>query len=577
MSWVDSSEVHGQVSKSTGSEYQQTRRRMLATLSTLGVGSVVFQRALADEAAKSPSLTTEQIRSAEWVAGIELTEEQRNALQGDLEKVRHEGQTIRKLPRTYQTLPAFRFDPEMVDPASASRSSAPRTWLRDAPESAPAIGDAADSPTPNEDLSWLSIRELGRRLRQKQITAVQLAEHCLRKLEEANPKLHCVVTLTRDLALRQAEQADKELASGTDRGPLHGIPWGAKDLIAVEGYPTTWGAPQFREQSFASSATVYKRLEAAGAVLVAKLSLGALAMGDQWFGGQTRNPWNIEQGSSGSSAGSASSVAAGLVPFAIGSETLGSIVSPTRRCGVTGLRPTFGRVSRAGCMALSWTMDKIGPLARSVDDCGFVLAAIHGRDDADPTTVDRWFSWAKSVDLKSLRIGRVTNSKTSDAEQKTLDVLTDLGATLVDVELPRQFSEWSLSSMLDVEAAAVFEPLTRTGETEGLNSWPKIFQRSRFVSAVDFLIASQARYQLMQEMVKVFEKVDLYVGGGDLGITNLTGHPMIALPVMLQESKPQTRPICCTLTAGLYDEATLLAVGQLIEQKVDILKHRPVF
>lgn len=228
-------------------------------------------------------------------------------------------------------------------------------------------------------------------------------------------------------------------------------------------------------------------------------------------------------------------------------------------------------------MALSWTMDKIGPIARSADDCGFVLDAIHGRDDADPTTVDRWFDWPKSVDLKSLRIGRVTNSKTSDSEQKVFDILTELGATLVDVELPRQFSEWTLASMLDVEAAAVFEPLNQAGETEGLNSWPKIFQRSRFVSAVDFLLASQARYQLMQEMVRVFDKVDLYVGGGDLGITNLTGHPMIGFPVMMQDAKPQSRPICCTMTSGLFDEATLLAVARLVEAKADVLKHRPVF
>lgn len=557
------------------SGYRQTRRRILAAISGLGVGSTVFQRALADEAAKTSALTVEQIKSAEWVAGIDLTDEQRASLLKDLDEVRSDGEAIRKLPRRYETLPAFRFDPEMVDPASAVRSSAPRKWLVDdaqpSSEESPAAADATD------DLSWPSIRELGRRLRSKSVTAVQLAEHCLRKLEQADPKLHCVVNLTRDLAMRQGEQADKDFAAGVDHGPLHGIPWGAKDLVAVAGYPTTWGAPQFREQSFETSATVYNRLEKAGAVLVAKLSLGALAMGDQWFGGQTRNPWNIEQGSSGSSAGSASAVAAGLVPFAIGSETLGSIISPTRRCGVAGLRPTFGRVSRAGCMALSWTMDKVGPIARSADDCGFVLDAIHGRDDADPTTVDRWFDWPKSVDLKNLRIGRVTNSKTSDSEQKVLDILTDLGATLVDIELPRQFSEWALASMLDVEAAAVFEPLTQAGETEGLNSWPKIFQRSRFVSAIDFLLASQARYQLMQEMVKVFDKVDLYVGGGDLGITNLTGHPMIGFPVMMQDAKPQTRPICCTMTAGLFDEATLLAVTQLVEAKADVLKHRPVF
>ena len=253
--------------------------------------------------------------------------------------------------------------------------------------------------------------------------------------------------------MKQAERADKELASGHDRGPLHGIPWGAKDLISVAGYPTTWGATQFREQQFVTDARVAQRLDEAGAVLVAKLSLGALAMGDKWFNGQTKNPWNLEQGSSGSSAGSASAVAAGLVPFAIGSETLGSIVSPGRRCGVVGLRPTFGRVSRAGCMALSWTMDKIGPMARTADDCGAVLAAIHGRDDADPTTVDRWFHWPVKADLSKLRIGRVTNCDTSPPDQAALDILKELGATIVEIELPRGIPDSPLSSMLDVEAA----------------------------------------------------------------------------------------------------------------------------
>jgi Asp-tRNA(Asn)/Glu-tRNA(Gln) amidotransferase A subunit family amidase len=375
--------------------------------------------------------------------------------------------------------------------------------------------------------------------------------------------------------MRQAEQADRELAEGKDRGPLHGIPWGAKDLIGVAGYATTWGAPQFRDQQIQKTATVARRLENAGAVLVAKLSLGALAMGDQWFNGQTKNPWNVEQGSSGSSAGSASAVAAGLVPFAIGSETLGSIVSPSRRCGVVGLRPTFGRVSRSGCMALSWTMDKIGPLARSADDCGHVLSAIHGRDDADPTTVDRWYQWPMRVDFTKLRIGRVSNCETAAPEKAALEYLEQLGATLIDVELPREIPEWTLASMLDVEAACVFQELTRSGNLDGLNAWRDIFRSSHFVSAIDYLQASRIRLKLMQQMASVFQKVDLYVGGNDLGITNLTGHPSMTLPVMMAEIEPQTRPLCCTLTAGLYDESTLLAVAAAIEAKADVLKFRP--
>ena len=546
------------------------RRDVLSLLGAICIGTATFQRALADEAAKAIGITVEQIAGAEWIAGISLTEEQRTSLQAALTRVQRDCAQIRAIPVKYDTLPAFRFDPEMADTAGRLKSTAPPAWLK-------TTDRTEHAEEKSGSLSFLSIRELGRRLRAKEISSVELTRHCLDRLIKVDPVLNCVITLTKDLAIRQAEQADHELAQGQDRGPLHGIPWGAKDLIAVSGYPTTWGAPQFRTQQLRTTATVARRLEDAGAVLVAKLSLGALAMGDQWFMGQTKNPWNPQQGSSGSSAGSASAVAAGLIPFAVGSETLGSIISPARRCGVTGLRPTFGRVSRAGCMALSWTMDKIGPIARSADDCGQVLAAIHGTDAADPTTVDRWFRWPVEIDLSKVRIGHVTNCETAPPEQAALDALKELGANIVEVELPRDIPEWALAGMLDVEAACVFHELAASGNQEGLNSWPAIFQRSHFVSAVDYLLASQARFELMKKMTVVFRDVDLYVGGNDLGISNLTGHPMIALPVLMKEGDPQPRPLCCTLTAGLYDEATLLAVAALIERHVDVLKHEPQF
>jgi len=544
------------------------RRQILQTLSLFGVGTATFHRALADEAAKSAAITIEQIASAEWIAGITLSDEQRAALQNKLNSVQKNAEQIRTVPIGYDAIPSFRFDPEMADSSIRSRAAVRPEWLTKS-NTEPAVTEAADG------LSFLSIQELGRQLRSGQLTSVRLTRHCLDQLLAQDPVLSCVVTLTEELALRQAEQADAELAAGHDRGPLHGIPWGAKDLIAVSGYPTTWGAPQFRDRQIETTATVANRLEAAGAVLVAKLSLGALAMGDQWFMGQTKNPWNVEQGSSGSSAGSASAVAAGLLPFTIGSETLGSIISPTRRCGVTGLRPTFGRVSRAGCMALSWTMDKIGPIARSTDDCGFVFAAIHGRDHTDPTTVDCWFEWPTAVDFSRIRIGRVTNATASPPDQAALDILQDLGVTLVEIELPRDIPEWSLASMLDVEAACIFQKLTRTGNVEGLNTWPNTFRAAHFVSAVDYLQASRVRLELMKRMAAVFSQINLYVGGDDLGITNLTGHPTLSLPVMMAEMQPQRRPLCCTLTAGLYDEASLLAVGRILEQKADVLKHRP--
>jgi len=549
-----------------------SRRRLLQIVGTAGIGSATLQRALAQEAAKTGAITAEQIANAEWVAGIKLSESERDALNSHLRKIQSDAEQIRKISIEWDTIPALRFDPEIAAPGSKVRCEKMPDWLSKLNE-VPAANQPANAEPGN--FAFLSIRELARRLRAKEVTSVQLTEFCLDRLTTYDPVLNCVVTLTEDLAMEQARRADDELAAGHDRGPLHGIPWGAKDMIAVSGYATTWGAPQFRDQHLRKTATVARSLENAGAVLVAKLSLGALAMGDEWFLGQTKNPWNPAQGSSGSSAGSASAVAAGLVPFAIGSETLGSMISPSKRCGVTGLRPTFGRVSRAGCMTLSWTMDKLGPLARTVDDCGTVLAAIQGVDAADPTTVDRWYAWPVAADLSKLRIGHVTNAPTSESEQAAFDALKVLGASIVPVELPRQFPEWALTAMLDVEAAESFHRLADNNNLEGINAWGDIFRQAHFVSAIDFLHAQRARYNLMVEMAKVFEKVDLYVGGGDLGITNLTGHPMIALPVLMKQMEPQSRPICCTLTGNLYDEATLLAVAQRIERHVDVVKFRP--
>ena len=549
-----------------------SRRRILQVVSAAGIGSATLHRALAQEATQTGTLTVDQIANAEWVAGITLSEAERAALSSHLQKIQRDAEQIRRISIESDIIPAIRFDPEIGTPDSRVRSAKMPDWLTVPADLTPAIQPADAAP---ENLAFLPIRELGRRLRAKEITSVQLTEFCLARLKKHDPVLNCVVTLTEDLGLEQARRADAELAAGRDRGPLHGIPWGAKDLIAVSGYATTWGAPQFKDQHIRQTAAVARRLENAGAVLVAKLALGALAMGDEWFLGQTKNPWNPEQGSSGSSAGSASAVAAGLVPFAIGSETLGSIISPAKRCGVTGLRPTFGRVSRAGCMTLSWTMDKLGPLARTVDDCGTVLSAIQGSDPADPTSVDRWYAWPVAADLSRLRIGQVTNAHTEEAEQAALDALKALGATIVPIELPHAYPEWALSAMLDVEAAESFHRLSATNDLEGINAWGDIFRRAHFVSAIDFLHAQRARFQLMVEMARVFEQADLYVGGGDLGITNLTGHPMIALPVLMKEMKPQSRAICGTLTGNLYDEASLLAVARQIEAHVDVAKFQP--
>lgn len=538
-----------------------------------GAGAAATPGLLADETPADPSqITPEMLREAGWMANLEVDAEHAESTASGVSRLTRQLERIRAVEVDYGTIPAMRFDPEAADPESRAR-------FHSRPEGVISGTDSslnADAVEGGSDVSRGSLRELGHRLRTGQTTAVALAQDSLRRLRAANPLLKCVVNMTEDLAMEQAERADRELQAGHDRGPLHGIPWGAKDLMAVPGYPTTWGAPQFREQVFDESATVCQRLADAGAVLVAKLSLGALAMGDRWFEGRTRNPWNPERGSSGSSAGSASAVAAGLVPFAIGSETLGSIVSPSRRCGVTSLRPTFGRVSRAGCMTLSWTMDKIGPMARRIADSATVFAAIHGSDPRDPTTVDRWFEWPSFVSTGELKVGHVQNSETSDEEQIALDALKEQGVQIVPIELPEGFPVWELASMLDVEAATVFHSLTASGETEGLNAWPGIFRRSHFVSATDFLHAQRVRFRLMERMADVFRQVDLYVGGGDLGISNLTGHPCAVLPTRMSDADEHPQPVCATLTGQLYDEARLLAAAELIEGTVQLAGRLPV-
>lgn len=546
-----------------------TRRSVLSALTALGFGGAAFQRSLAQEAAAESAVTVDMIQNAEWVAGISLTDDQRQEVERSVRSVLRRRTQLREVPVGYDVIPALRFDPEMFNPAAPEQFLEKPASVEMADAAIPAI------PDPIDGTSWLSIRQLGVLLRDGKTTAIELAANAIARLKEMDPTLHMVVNLTEELAMKQAARADSELAAGHDRGPLHGIPWGAKDLIAVDGYPTTWGAPQFRDQMLSETATIARKLEDAGAVLVAKLSLGALAMGDRWFGGQTRNPWNPQEGSSGSSAGSAAAVAAGAVPFALGSETLGSIVSPSRRCGVTGLRPTFGRVSRHGCMALSWTMDKIGPIARNVDDCGIVFDAIHGDDKLDPTSVKRWFEWPVRADLSRLTIGRVDDFYMSPPDRIVLETLEKLGAKVVSIQLPRDLPEWAVSMMLDAEAATVFHDLIADNDTDGLNSWPATFRKLHFLSAVDYLQAARVRSLLMKEMAAVFEKVDLYVGGRDLGICNLTGHPTIALPAVMSDDEDHPQPLCGTLTGHLHSEAVLLAVSALVESEVEVNGHRP--
>ncbi|HEX8185542.1 MAG TPA: amidase, partial [Blastocatellia bacterium] len=430
-----------------------------------------------------------------------------------------------------------------------------------------------------EDVAFFPATQLAELIRTRRVSPVELTKMYIARLKRYGPKLNCVVTLTEDLALKQAQEAESEIKRGKYRGPLHGIAWGAKDLFATKGIPTTWGAEPYRNQMIDYDSAVVERLNEAGAVLVAKLSMGALAQGGRWFGGMTRNPWQVDEdkmGSSGSSAGSAAATSAGLVGFAIGTETLGSIMSPSSRCGVVGLRPTYGRISRYGAMGLSWTMDKIGPICRGVEDCAAALAALYGPDERDITVEDVPFNWSPDVSLASMRIGYLKsefeqgNDKQKALYNEALDALRAAGAKLEPLELP-QFSTQSLRIILVAEAAAAFDDLTRNGGINQLSGqepgdWPNTFRTSRFIPAVEYLRAQRARTLLMREMDKLMSNWDVFVspapGSASLLVTNLTGHPAVCAPCGFIDNLPRS----IMFTGGLYDEAAPLKVALAFER-----------
>jgi len=428
-----------------------------------------------------------------------------------------------------------------------------------------------------EDCAFFTLTQLAELVRTQRVSSMELTKMYLARLKKYGPKLLCVVTLTEDTALKQAQQADREIARGKYRGALHGIPCGVKDLFATQGYKTTWGAEPFREQMINYDATVVERLREAGAVLCAKLSMGALALGGRWFAGMTRNPWQIEEtqiGSSGSSAGSASATSAGLVGFAIGTETLGSIISPSSRCGCVGLRPTYGRISRYGAMTLSWTMDKIGPICRGVEDCAAVLHALYGPDARDVSVGDAAFNWDPDRDISKMRIGYVkTELDSMQGERKTmydeaLAALKSAGAKLQPIVLPT-FPAGSLLLILNVEAATAFDDITRNGKVDEINqsSWPNTFRSARFVPAVEYLRAQRARTLLMREMDTLMQKWDVFVspapGSASLTITNLTGHPQVCLKCGFNNNLPQS----IMFTSNLYDEAAALRLALAYERE----------
>ncbi len=541
------------------------RRELLAGLAALGVSSSVWQRAVAQQLADQGRITLAQLEQAEWIAGLELTSDERQAIHDRIQNQLVRLDELRATTISYSTPPAVQF---AVATATPPLQGAPQRTAQ------PRRASSGQRPADNEDLAFLPVTELAALIRTRQVTSTELTELYLARLERYDPLLRCVVTRTDELARRQAERADRELSRGIYRGPLHGIPWGAKDLIAYPGYPTTWGATPFRERILDEKATVAARLESAGAVLVAKLSLGALAMGDRWFGQMTRNPWNPTEGSSGSSAGSAAATAAGLVGFSLGSETLGSIISPCRRCGATGLRPTFGRVSRFGCMTLSWSMDKIGPITRSVEDAALIFDAIHGADSRDPAAVTHPFCWPSTATLPPLRVGYVADEAERYATE--IEILRDLGLGLVPLHLPSQFPTQAVSLMLDVEAATVFDELTRGKVTQDLNDWPDIFRAAEFVPAIEYLRANRIRTQMMQAIeAEVFQHVDLYLGGEDLAFTNLTGHPSLVIPNGLTTRDEQPVPKSLKMTGQLFGEETLLAVADAYQLATGHHLQRP--
>jgi len=514
-------------------------------------------------------LTVDDLKVAQKSMGLSFSDEELKQALGDVKDLLKQLPALRAAATDFELAPATVFRVMAAETVKGSRVS---VKVRDIPDS---------PPRTEEDWAYAKVAEIGKWLRAGKTTSVELTKLSLKRLKKYGPKLRCVVTITEELALKQAEQADRELKSGHDRGPLHGLPYGLKDLFDVPGYPTTWGAAPYRDQRIEKKAAVYERLEAAGAVLVAKLSMGALAMGDVWFEGRTESPWNAKIGASGSSAGSGAATAAGLVAFAIGTETSGSIVSPSHHSRVTGLRPTFGSVSRYGAMPLGWSMDKVGPMCRDAEDCALVFAAILGKDSRDPSTIARPFDYRSGVDIKRLKFGALVGK---DQDGKPLDVskreelkfLQGMGAKFEPVYLDP--GPEGLSAILMAEASASFDEFTRSAKIQDLKNseWPQYFRGSRFLSGVDHVQADRARRALAVATEEKINRFDVLVGAGPaypvVYALNLTGHPQVLVPFGLL---PNGQPRSLSLIGPAFAEARLLQVAWEIQKKTGQTLLRP--
>jgi Asp-tRNA(Asn)/Glu-tRNA(Gln) amidotransferase A subunit family amidase len=598
------------------------RRRFLAAIPAAVAGSIAAP-AIARQQQTPSRIEPSTLDCAEKIFGVDFSEAEEQQAAAGVGRNLASFEQLRELNIPLDTEPAVTFHPYLP----GKRPKGPAT---PGAKMKVTLTPPAARSSSIEDLAFLPITSLAPLLQRRDVSATDLTRMYLERLKKYGPKLNCVVTLTEDLALAQAAQADRDIRAGKYKGPLHGIPWGAKDLFATKGIPTTWGAAPFQNQVFDYDATIVERLAAAGAVLVAKLSMGALAQGDQWFRGRTNNPWNLERGSSGSSAGPGSATAGGLVVFGIGTETRGSIISPAAENGVTGLRPTYGRVSRYGAMALSWTMDKIGPMCRSVEDCAIVFNAIYGPDGRDETTADAPFVWNPDVPLSKLRIAYLKNEfdppppgtgrggrgeapgaagapggapgagvpgagrggrggLTPEEQQRqrearlkvfndVLDVYRKAGAQLEPVELPANITSIgnTIGFVLTTEGAAAFDDLIRSKNANdpSLNTWPNAFRTHRFVPAVEYIRAQRARTLLIREMEKFMSQYDVFLsptGSASLGVTNLTGHPAISLKAGFVDN----RPIELMVTGRLYDEATILRVALAYERGTEWHNKNP--
>lgn len=584
------------------------RRRFLKAIPAAVAGGLAMP-GLAQQV-QEQRISKEILDCGEKIFGVDFTDAEEEQALGGVNRNLDSFEQLRALDIPPDTEPAITFRPYLP-------GRKPKPGATPGARIKVALQAPAARHTSLEELAFLPVTALAPLVQRRDVSATDLTKMYLERLKKHGAALNNVVTLTEALALEQAAQADREIRAGRYKGPLHGIPWGAKDLFATKGIPTTWGARPYEKQVFDYDATVVERLRDAGAVLVAKLSMGALAQGDRWFRGQTKNPWNPDDerrgGSSGSSAGPGSATAAGLVGFSIGTETRGSIISPSAANGVTGLRPTYGRISRHGAMALSWTMDKIGPMCRSVEDCVLVFNAIYGPDGRDQTVVDAPFAWNGELPLSRLKIGYVKaefeppapeagrggdapggrgrggdapggrgrgrggmspeeQQRQREAQLKivndALDVYRTLGATLIPIELPPAQLTNAINFVLATEAAAAFDDLTRSAgiEDDSLGTWPNTFRTHRFVPAVEYIRAQRARTLLIQRTEKLMETVDAFLtpapGSASLGLTNLTGHPAVALKAGFYNNAP----VMLMVTGRLYDEATMLRVALAFER-----------